>query len=1146
MSSQSLTQSDDLPPTENTSASEPPAKWELPVDFESFNTYINHGCRLNSQNYPIYPAGNTVFVEAPEDTITNFGTVGFTKTTGKEKRGQGTWEILRVYCLGALICTIDSCQWYGSPHWPRCDSGLLGHCKGAAGRCPGEVVWHPCEGTALRFDFHIPTGWGLLRHRGIHHHPWPEAKKPDKLARETLKAEVAKNPSSGAFKLKMGHAISLDDPIQNVTDIHGSFVNADRLRYYRRLVLRELGIVPDKLGAGVGDKFIMDMFQWNRRGLLVISSGFQEEDKHFTFQSKWMAERLLAQDENNEVYQGGLISDVTYQFFEHGYLLTTSMFCEQTAQWIPVQLSWIRGLSANYYKIHFSVLLRQMVRHDITTLERDIMLRQVVDFSLAQVEGFKAALREVFGITDPVKLEKMVKGCHQHFWAQVSRIMRQTSIISADQDKSFQFKCMDLLEVTGEGEPNHEDKLDELRRLFPKAKRWLDWWTMADIQSMLFPSRRRMLDDYPDGDDGLPDTTNAIESMHRVYYMISSGKKCLMVGMVELYAYVKVLEEEFHAVMCGISVEYGSQSKMQVNVSQSIGWASPTKRKFVNDGRPPDTTKGLLDGPDPSARRKSLGRPKNSPNVDRNPYTTYQSYSRSEEAHLTNRCWVSAAMESLFALYNHLWLCNATSKGATLFHQLVNHFGSRTTFQLTKNGRIRTVLTNGQSKLFKLCNEKHQANFVSGSFASCDLFLELLLDPKRNPTKALTGLFEVEEHRTFSCDSASTSGPCLPAQTQSLTKITLYKSMFDENELEYGQVQELIDLWTSTGMLKSPGLACKCAPKATSAIAKAKPGPKSAKHRQPLPEREPSVTIVPLSSFSPEVNRYVSENSRLAFKDDQPPQHLYFFSEAASLTDKTVRDCYMGSLNWPSKLVVAGHPYTLFSCGFWINNHYWCKVLRSGEGGVTGVWLHDDAQNDGIARLVNKDTSSIGGCQPGTSWVFYTRTWTASEDQYVRNAISKISKDNPNAEGDTPFVHLAKLIAGTPVVGGDFLANQQSDINELTSKRQQVVEDRDDDEMENYDSDKLQGRAQDSQVPLEEPPAPARPIKLTLKVSPPAASATITVSPAPPLTQPKASIAVKGCKGKAHANLNAPIGQAQNITGNTLDGRRRSTRLSAA
>ncbi|KNE94944.1 hypothetical protein PSTG_11735 [Puccinia striiformis f. sp. tritici PST-78] len=429
----------------------------------------------------------------------------------------------------------------------------------------------------------ILQGWGLLRHRGIHKHAWPKAKKPDKLSRETLKDEIVKNLSAGAFKLKMGQVNRLENLIVNVTDIHGSFVNANCLQYYG-----ESACFTDmRLESNVS---VAQFFLWfgslTRRGLLVISCGFQEEDKHFTFQSKWMADQLLARDENNDVYQGGLISDVTYRFFDKGYLLTTSMFCEQTARWIPVQWSWIRGLSSHYYKIHFSVLLQQMIRPEITLLERDLMARQVVDFSLAQVEGFKDALREVFGIHDPIKLDSMVKGCHQHFRPQVGKIGRQRLIIPPDQGKLFEFKCMLLLNLTVEGGLNHAEKLDELRRLFPRAKRWLDWWNMSDIQSMLFPSRRPMLDDLPDGIDGLPDTTNAIESMHRVYYMISSGKKCLMVGMVlELYSYVNVLEEEFNAVMCGVFVKYGSQTKMQVNVSQSICWTKPTKRKYVNDGR---------------------------------------------------------------------------------------------------------------------------------------------------------------------------------------------------------------------------------------------------------------------------------------------------------------------------------------------------------------------------------------------------------------------------------------------------------------------------------------------------------------------------------------------------------------------------------
>ncbi|KAI7966195.1 hypothetical protein MJO29_001943 [Puccinia striiformis f. sp. tritici] len=603
----------------------------------------------------------------------------------------------------------------------------------------------------------------------------------------------------------------------------------------------------------------------------------------------------------------------------------------------------------------------KVVQPEITLVEQDLMARQVVDFSLTQVEGFKDALREVFDIHDPIKLDSMVKGCHQHFRAQVGKIGRQCLIIPPNQEKSFEFKCMSLLDLAVEGGLDHEGKLDELHRLFPRAKRWLDWWTMSGIQSMLFPSRHPMLDDSPDGIDGLPNTTIAIKSMHRVYYMISSGNKCLMVGMVELYSYVNVLEEEFNTVMCGVSVEYGSQTKMQVNVSQSIGWTKPTKRKYVNDGRPPNTTVGLLEGPDPVGRKKNLGRPKHSQNVDRNPYSTYQSYCRSEEEHLTNQCWMSAAMKSLFALYNPLWLRNATGKGTTLFHHLVTHFGSRTTFNITKKGQIKTVLIN-------------------------------------------------VKHRSFSCSSAPPTSPCVPPKTRNVTTIGIHKQMFDDHQLGYGQVQGLINLWSSTGITNTPGLTCKYKPltvENTAPKAKAKKGCQ----RHKAPELLPSLTIVPV----PKDVELVSKNSRLAFKDDLPPQHLYFFNEVTSIEDLAKRTCYMGALNWPARLVVAAYSYTLFSRGFWANRHYWCKVIHAGEGGATGVWLHDDMHNAGNACLVNKETLAIGGCRAGTSWLFYLRSWTPSKEQYVRDSISKISKDNPTAKGDTPFLHLGSLINCTPV-----------------------------------------------------------------------------------------------------------------------------------
>ena len=42
-----------------------------------------------------------------------------------------------------------------------------------------------------------------MGHQGNHNHPWPQAKKPHKLAQEELKKQVALNPKAGALKSKV-------------------------------------------------------------------------------------------------------------------------------------------------------------------------------------------------------------------------------------------------------------------------------------------------------------------------------------------------------------------------------------------------------------------------------------------------------------------------------------------------------------------------------------------------------------------------------------------------------------------------------------------------------------------------------------------------------------------------------------------------------------------------------------------------------------------------------------------------------------------------------------------------------------------------------------------------------------------------------
>jgi hypothetical protein len=148
--------------------------------------------------------------------------------------------------------------------------------------------------------------------------------------------------------------------------------------------------------------------------------------------------------------------------------------------------------------------------------------------------------------------------------------------------------------------------------------------------------------------------------------------------MVALFAFVKALQEDFAAVMRGVSIEYGSQTKTQIDIAQLMGWEKPKKRKrhkSTNDGRAPDTTKALEMGDIVTRKEnKKLGRPPGALNVDRNPFTTYPLYAASMAPKQRNRCWMASGLESLYALYSPLWLRGTNGRQTNLFTALVTHF----------------------------------------------------------------------------------------------------------------------------------------------------------------------------------------------------------------------------------------------------------------------------------------------------------------------------------------------------------------------------------------------------------------------------------------------------------------------------------------
>ncbi|KNE95105.1 hypothetical protein PSTG_11582 [Puccinia striiformis f. sp. tritici PST-78] len=180
-------------------------------------------------------------------------------------------------------------------------------------------------------------------------------------------------------------------------------------RSHPRLTFADLQINPQQAGGLAGNMMITDMFGWRQDEISILSSSYEAGIEHFTYQTPWMAQLLIARNKENDASTQGLLSGVASQLFETGHLLSTSIYCQETARWVP------------------------FLRSPFTPAKQATRLRQVPGFSLAQSEGFINAYME---FSRAQQAEFIIGRCREHFRAQVMRVKQNRSLVPADQETS--------------------------------------------------------------------------------------------------------------------------------------------------------------------------------------------------------------------------------------------------------------------------------------------------------------------------------------------------------------------------------------------------------------------------------------------------------------------------------------------------------------------------------------------------------------------------------------------------------------------------------------------------------------------------------------------------------------------------------------
>lgn len=455
----------------------------------------------------------------------------------------------------------------------------------------------------------------------------------------------------------------------------------------------------------------------------------------------------------------------------------------------------------------------------------------------------------------------------------------------------------------------------------------------------------------------------------------------MQVGLVQLFALVMSLERDHEDRLQGVSIEYGDEMKNYKKIAQTLGWSKKTRnprRDIKNDGRPPETTDALLGMPN-----KKLGRPKGALNINRNPLTTYQSYSASNVPGRKFRCWLNAMTECLYALHMPLWYSLSKGQSTHIFAKLMKHFSSRTTWEMGQKGKLKTILTMGQNTLHAAIEARFPESFLPDTYSLADFYFDGLFNSDtipRAPTPPgmASVLFRLDHQQKLVC-------PHNPSHqkfdVRTMDTIMISPESFQnigEAPMTYQQTPHLLNLWASDqGLQRVSVRICKECPK---------------KDDQTEPESKP-LTGPPA----------FLEQSRLG--DDKSPPHLHIHLEVGLYLDtkpeeasKMMRECDL-----PYKLKLNNHTYHMRARGFWGISHYWCKVVRN-LGGVSGVWLHNDLKNAGLATLVSTEMDKIGGQSPHTTWAMYSRAPTPEEADIIQKSQAKIQKSvGTKGAAEQPF-----------------------------------------------------------------------------------------------------------------------------------------------
>lgn len=446
-------------------------------------------------------------------------------------------------------------------------------------------------------------------------------------------------PHTKAKGLTVGSVKSGSKVTQQIAplrDVDDAFINLDRVSYMRRRFLIEAGIKP-RNGSRDGPFLELLRLQDSVRSIATAGGGGSSEKQTSTevpggnvplggldlqrasflasdfavvLQTPWQRDLFCfgegeaatdVPETDVESGHAGVLTDVTFRVFESYFLCTSSVFSVALSRWVPIMWTVLRNQKEEDFAQHFLSLFQCLSMAGLSREDVEQKMASVVDFSLAQKNGFKQAyarwrsqysplsqLSQAAKDAEMASFEahagSLLKGCLFHFHQSVKRVRNNGNFVPVAKQDEFLLLIKKTLNPKTSEDALYTTFAVILEK-FPNCREWLTWCLQCDTASMIFPSITVMGDQRW---NKLPTSISALENLHSIYYMCWEVKMDLISGLQCLQGLAELFEAEHSAEESGATTRY--------RVKQPKAVASKPKRgvrKYDNDGRAPDSNQHL-------------------------------------------------------------------------------------------------------------------------------------------------------------------------------------------------------------------------------------------------------------------------------------------------------------------------------------------------------------------------------------------------------------------------------------------------------------------------------------------------------------------------------------------------------------------------